>query len=429
MKSMTTNRTQENLEPWSTILRALICRSRSSLYFQSMSQSEKTLIVKNAPARMNVFVCLFGLLFFPMSGRGAEPPASDKQLRVSLFCGAGDSDPFWELFAGFMEAASSDFGLELKVHFAVGDRDLLATQLREACDRSDRPDAVVVQGFKSSGLRSLRVAERYGVPALLINAGLTERQKGRVGEPRDRLKHWIGEILPNDFSAGFKLANALIDEAVRDPKRIADDGRVHLLGLNGVVSDSASIQRVAGLNAAMADRSDVAVLEQVITADWQQSLARSRCRILHRRYPRATVIWTASDGMAIGAIEAMEDQGLIAGKDVVIGGVDATLDAMDRIEQGTLYASVGGHFMEGAWAVVLLHDFLKGLDPAKIPRHYASPMALVTKSNLADYRVELKPSTWKLIDFRQFSRFDRPELDSYQFEMVAADQKDDGEIE
>jgi ABC-type sugar transport system substrate-binding protein len=353
---------------------------------------------------------------------GADPAndadAADPNPEYSLvlFTGSEEDIPFWVLFADFMREASQDLGMELEVRYAGGSRLRMQNQIREVCERAKKPDAIVVHTFKLNGLKTLQLASQYDVPIFLVNAGLTANQKAQVGEPRTKLKNWIGEMLPDDEGAGYQLANALIDEARKDPTRLAPDGRVHLIGLNGVVSDGASIQRLAGLNRAVAERSDEAVLDQAIAAQWQQSVARRRCRFLHRRYPDSSVIWTASDLMALGAMEAMQDRGLEPGKQIIIGGVDASAEAMEQIEQGTLFASVGGHFMEGGWVAVMLFDYFHSLDLSRIPTHYASPMTLVTRSNLAAYRSALSKSTWQRFDFRQLSLHLHPERQQYHFD-------------
>ncbi len=370
-----------------------------------------------AVIRLLLYLLVLGVS--PAIAEADESPQTDESYSVWLFTGSEKDNPFWKLFVDFMEEATKDLGIELEVFYAEGDRNAMVGKISNVCQRANKPKAIVVHSFKFNGLNSLEVANRFKVPVFLVNAGLTDEQKQEIGEPRTKLKYWIGEMLPDDEVAGYRLANELIDEALKDPKRLDSEGRVHVIGLNGVVSDGASIQRVAGLEKAIAERSDEAVLDQVVAADWEQELAHSRCRILKRRYPDASVIWSASDHMAAGAIEAMRDRKQIPGKDVIIGGVDASPEAMELIEQGTLHATIGGHFMDGGWVAVLLHDYLRGLELNQIPTHPASQMELVTRDNLANYQATLTPSTWKRTDFRKLSRFHHPKLEEYEFGLNA----------
>ncbi|EMI17279.1 sugar ABC transporter periplasmic protein [Rhodopirellula maiorica SM1] len=113
----------------------------------------------------------------------------------------------------------------------------------------------------------------------------------------------------------------------------------------------------------------------------------------------------------------MRDLENTPGIDVIIGGVDATPEALDLITRGVLFATVGGHVMEGGWGIVLLHDFFNGIDLARIPTHYDSPMRLITRDNLAAYRAVLNRATWRNTDFRKFSLLDRPNQSNYRFDL------------
>ncbi len=336
-----------------------------------------------------------------------EPADGKAEHRVVFFTGSGPDSPFWELFIEFMEAASSDLGITIEVNLSHDNRNKMVSEVRRICEADDKPDAIIIHSFKRTGPILLDIANRNKVPVFMVNSGLTGEQEKKVGEPRERLRHWIGVMLPDDFQAGYDLAIALIDEARKDPKRLAPDGRVHVIGLSGVASDTAASEREKGLLKAIGDRSD-AVLDQVVQADWIRSRAERRCRVLYRRYPHASVVWAASDDMAAGAINAIEDLGRTPGKEVIIGGIDATLEAIENIEKEnpSMFATVGGHFMEGGWVAVLLHDYFKGFDMTRLPRQFDSPMTLVTRENLDMFESLLNEDLWELADFRQLSRVD-----------------------
>ncbi|MCM2373109.1 ABC transporter substrate-binding protein [Aporhodopirellula aestuarii] len=365
-----------------------------------------------------IFAFVFFAILFTFAGHrtwGGDAVEKDRKPRVLLFSGSDKDDPFWILFTDFMSVAADQLGFELKVHFADGSLNAMASLMRVECERKVKPAGIVIQSFKRGGPRFLRIANSYRIPVFLVNSGLTAEQSAITGEPRTHLEHWIAEMLPDDYGAGFQLANALIDEARKDPAKISADGRVHIIGLSGTVSHGASVQRAAGLMDAIAAREDEAILDQMVSADWKRGYAKNRCRILHRRYPEASIVWAASDQMALGAAQAIRDRGFVPGKDVVIGGVDATREGLKAIEKGTLAATVGGHFQEGGWVAVILHDLVHGLDLEKIPTHFVSPMTLVTAENMATYRAGLRAKQWKQIDFLQFSRLHQPESDNYRF--------------
>ncbi|EMI53433.1 ABC transporter substrate-binding protein [Rhodopirellula sallentina] len=361
---------------------------------------------------------LLGCLFaYPVSlACGDERIDADVKPRVVVLIGSDEDDPFWIQFAEFMNVAAGQLGLDVHFHFADGSLETMSSLVRAECERNVKPSCLVVQSFKRGGLRFLRIANSYKVPVFLINSGLVAEQKEKAGEPRQHLKYWISQMLPDDYGAGFDLTNSLIDEAKKDPNRLGPDGRVHVIALGGTVSHGASLHRTAGLMDAIAARSDEAVLDQLVAADWKEGFARSRCRFLQRRYPDASVVWTANDQMAMGAIEAVRDRGLVPGNNLIVGGVDATRQAIKAIQDGSLSATVGGHFQEGGWVAVVLHDYFNGLELSRIPTHFTSPMRLITSDNVDDYQKSLRAEQWQRIDFKQFSKLDQPDSQAYHFQ-------------
>lgn len=337
---------------------------------------------------------------------------------IVLFTGSTKHNPFWDLLIGFMGEVSDDLKMQVHVKFARGSRKRMISQVREVCRQSDPPDAIVIQGFKRTGPDILRIANRHGIPIFLTNSGLTDQEKAAVGQPRTKLKNWIGELLPNDKDAGQQLARTLIEKARQDPARLGPDGKVHVIALNGEAAQSASIERQKGLVAAIEQEQD-AVLDQLVAVDWDREFARKRCRFLLRRYPHVSVIWSASDLMALGAIEAVREQGLVPGKDVIIGGVDATPEALALIEDGVQYATVGGHFKDGGWVAILLHDYLKGADFEPQGTQYDSRMTLILEDNLEAYRSEVTRSAWEKTDFKTFSRHFATGMKDYPFRVEA----------
>ena len=345
------------------------------------------------------------------------------QYHVAMFCGSDADNPFWTLFADFMRVAGKDLGIKVDINFTSGNREEMIKRIRNACDAPDKPDAIVVQGFKKNGLNCLRIANEYMTPVFTVNSGLTKEEAQSLNDSREELPFWIGELLPDDKGAGYQLAIELINQA-RARNLQAPDGKIHVIGLNGTVSDGASIERLAGLNQAIAECSEFAVLDQAISADWSREKARSRGRILHRRYPEAAVVWCASDLMAAGAIDGMKERGKAPGDDIIVGGVDASSQAMDLIEKDLLGATIGGHFKDGGWVLLLLYDYFNQVElrAGKKPARYKSAMQLVTAAKLGKFKDAVNPENWQRIDFRQFSRHDHPEREAYPFESGIAQQ-------
>ncbi len=329
----------------------------------------------------------------------ADPPlqrAKRGKKRVALLI--PHEDLFWRDFQAFMKAASEQVGLEFECYVAHNNREQMKEQLRMITRGKDRVDAVVFQNFKQSGKDLLRIADEAKVPAFLVNAGV---EASACGAPREPLEHWIGSMLPNDEGAGFSLGNLLADEA----KRLGltgSDGKVHMIGLAGIVSDTSSIDRIRGFERAVAKRDDV-VLHQVVPTDWSFEDGKLKVEALLKRFPSTTVVWAASDPLALAAVESLKRLGKEPGKKSVVGGVDWTAEALDAVRSGELYTSIGGHFMEGGWVAVLLFDYLEGRDFVSKRASFMSPMLPITQSNVDRYYGAITAAKWGDVDFRGLS--------------------------
>lgn len=329
------------------------------------------------------------------SASESEAPPRSGAKRVAMFI--PHEDLFWRDFIGFMKSASKQLELELEVHLAENNRELMKEQLRKATAGPGRVDAVVFQNFKKCGEDLLKIADDAGVPAFLVNAGVGKS----YGAPRERHSNWIGTMESDGESAGYALASLLADEA-KKRGLLNGDGKVHMIALAGIVSDAGSSERVQGLQRAVAERGDI-VLHQVVPTDWSREEGKRKAAVLLERFPLTVAVWAASDPLALGAVESAKALGRKPGEDLILGGFDWTHEALDAVERGELYTTIGGHFMEGGWALVLVHDFLAGKDFAKKQVEFQTPMRPITKENVSRYSPVISAADWGNFDFLQLT--------------------------
>ena len=342
-----------------------------------------------------------------------------KTHQVALFSPLGSS-PFWTLVANLAGEAANDLGIEFRLYDAELNHFKMIEQVREAVTGPNKVDAVVFPNFKRSGLPILKIAEEAKIPTFLFNSPIGAEQD--AGKPREKFKYWIGEMLPDDTGATMSLANVLIEEAKRKGK-VASDGKVHIVGIGGIISDSASIVRVNGFKKAMRNRTDV-VLHQVVATDWGPEKGKQKFLGLIKRYPQTTAVWSASYRITDGIVEGMYEIGLRPGKDVMVNTLILNEDVLKAIKSGQLAATAGGHYIEGAWVMVLLYDYFHGIDFAQESLRMKTPMEIVTKENVDFYigkltKEKLSKTNLKRIDFTRFSKKFNLGLKKYNFSLEA----------
>ncbi len=166
---------------------------------------------------------------------------------------------------------------------------------------------------------------------------------------------------------------------------------------------------------AVADARDV-VLDQVVYAGWTREKAAEQGEWLFERYPGARLVWAGNDLMAFGAMQAWEKRGGAPGKDAWFSGVNTSREAMEAVRSGRLACLAGGHFITGAWSLVLLHDYAHGRDFADEGLELDRPMFAVFDDKSAQrYEALFGENTFDRIDFRRYSRVLNPQLKRYDF--------------
>jgi Periplasmic binding protein domain len=130
--------------------------------------------------------------------------------------------------------------------------------------------------------------------------------------------------------------------------------------------------------------------------------------------PRIDALWAANDPMAIGAIAALREAGYRPGVDVMVGGLNWSQAAVDRVLKGEMVLTHGGHFLLGAWAMVILRDYHDGRDFAEEDVRLQFPMGAFDLP-VARRFPEIGKVDWRRVEFARFSKTRNPAVTRYNF--------------
>ncbi|MHB2242126.1 ABC transporter substrate-binding protein [Pseudomonas monsensis] len=325
-----------------------------------------------------------------------------------LFLNPGSTqEAFWLSYSQFMQAAARDLGIELQILYAQRQPELTIAQARLALQGPNRPDYLMFVNEQYVAPQILRLAENSGVKLFMVNAALTPNQQALVGERPDR----IGSLVPNDEEGGYLM----MKELIRLHPPVAANEDIELLAFSGLKITPSAQLREHGMQRALAEHPQVR-LRQMVYSGWMQQRAYEQARQLFSRYPKVSLVWSANDEMAFGAMRAFAETGKTPGKDALFSAVNTSPAALQAVIDGRLSALVGGHFTLGGWALVELHDYQQGVDlnqyggrDRQIPllqlidKHHARQM--LAMGNTPNYGVS----------FRKLSAKGRPSSYRYPF--------------
>jgi ABC-type sugar transport system substrate-binding protein len=314
------------------------------------------------------------------------------------------TDPFFMQVEAVARVAASQLDLELTIINGDGNR-LLQHQKLTAYLQKHQPDYAIVQPFSSAGVQLMSLLAAYPVKFITLESLWQPDEAQKIGRPGERYPNWLAELYYDNSEASKALTTALLDACPQSNQ---------LVGINGLINYETD-RRAEGVYQAMRQRGGT--VHQIVNGKWDRQLAAEQSLQLLRRYPASRLIWTASDWMALGVLEALRPptDGLYC-----IGGFDWIPEAQKAIEQGKLQASAGGHFTMAAFALVLIYDHVHGNLPQPLPDVPLLQLDILTRHNLPAYQPLLRAGQWQQIDFRQFSRTHNPALPHYNFSVHTA---------
>ena len=295
-----------------------------------------------------------------------------------------------------MQAVADDLDIDLKIRYSD---DFRNQSMGYAILNAHDPPQYFMTGFWSHTAEQIQKANELGVKVFVFNTGIPPKSIKLIGRPREEYQNWIAEMTPDDRVAGNILANILIEDAEEK------FGTARVLALLSSKSPySGASYRIKGLESSIR-RHKNAVLEKRLYAFWNFSIA-SKLTSNYMSYKKTpNVIWSLDDNMALAATSAVRKLNIEPGKQILIGGFNWSEDGLKAVANGSMHVLMGGHFFEGAYALILIHDHFHGIDfGPELGYEIKTPLFPITSNNVEEYTKKLSTFNWQKIDFKQYSR-------------------------
>lgn len=322
-------------------------------------------------------------------------------------------DPFFKHVERYTKIAAQNLALELDVIYGEGNRLWQLEQLSRYFSKQ-QPEYIVVQIY-SGGAKALMdfLAGYPATKVITLERIILPKESEAIGIPGDKYPNWFAEIYFDNVHASRSLTKTLLAHC----RAKALQGRKGVIGLNGANGFEAEQRGFAATATTQLD--DDFLFHQVVPSQWLRELAASQSEQLLRRYPDTSVIWAASDWLALGVLDMLQSSNLSAA-DYCVGGFDWIPQSIEKIKTGEMVASAGGHYMMGAWAMVAIYDHWHD----RLPEHLlkgapAFELEVISANNLNDYLPLLTTDYWQNFDFRKLTFKHNPEQHNYSFQFGA----------
>ena len=273
---------------------------------------------------------------------------------------------------GMMEYAGSLEDVDIQVEDALNDVGKQLDQINNFI--ASGVDAIIVNPVDTSATHAMSdAANTAGVPLVYVN-----REPINVDSMPDN-QAFVGSDERESGSLQTVAICDMLGAAGKDPAEIYI--------LMGELSNQAAVVRTQDISDVI-EGGECAVEIDVIdrqTANWQRDEAQDMMtNWLSTGQPFDAVI-ANNDEMAIGSIQAMKASG-IAMEDVVVGGIDATRDALLAMAAGeldvTVFQDAAG---QGAGSIDAALALARG---EEVDRKVYIPFQLVTPENMSDFTTQ-----------------------------------------
>lgn len=316
--------------------------------------------MKKILAILLVLVLALGMLTACGGGAEEKAPAGDTVTIGFAQCNLNDTFQTYVVDAATEKA--DELGYKLDVQDAQED----------VVKQQDQVNAMIEQGYDAIMVVPVDTAAMGPITDAVTAAGIplvyVNRNPFGTEEPPAGV-YYVGS---QEIVAGQLQGQFLVD-------KMGEKGGVGIL--MGILSNEGAVKRTEGNEEILAKYPDIKILAKE-TGEWQYDKGMAITENWLTAYgDELTAILANNDGMAIGALKALETADR---EDVIVVGVDAIPDAVNLVAEGKLDATVLQDAEgQGAGGVDVASKAIAGETPSAITW---IDFVLVTPENVADFQ-------------------------------------------
>lgn len=318
----------------------------------------------------------------------AEAKGAEKQLKIGIIVPTLDAQ-FWNNYVSFAKAGAQALGVNLVVLNANNQPDKMPKYIEDLV--SQGVDGMIVVPYWASDKVALKNTKNANIPLIFADTYSDV-------QPQDaQYPNYIAFIGPSDESAGYAMAIALFGAMKPDA-----NGKKVIGVVDGTPGTSVAIDRAKGLDRALKEHPEV-VLAGRVNGNFVRDQSQTAFAALYQAHPEITGVWAANGGTATGVMTAIQNAGKVPGKDVLVVGMDLNPENVQAVKDGKLLFDIGGHWLQGGFAVVLMYDYLHGFKIPKDQSNMKISLLPLTQDKVALFE-KIYPNGVPAYDFKAHSK-------------------------
>lgn len=314
-------------------------------------------------------------------------------LVAALFVGCGQEEPAAEVKEAVTEAIEAATEGEMKDTYTIGVAgssfaDKWMTYLYDAIEASAAEmgniEIILTDGKDDSSTQLANVENMIiqGVDAIVLIIVDPTGAKPFIKVCEDAGVPLVGVNRIFEGATTY-VGSESIDAGLMQMEWVAEelDGKGQIVVLQGAPGHEAAEKRTEGNEQIVANYPDMEII-RMDTGKWDRAKGMEITENWLQSGDDIAAIVANNDEMAIGAIRALEAAG-IADDDMIVAGIDATIDALEYVKTGELDVTVfQSPFAQGEQGLIAAVKLIKG---EAVDAFVNVPFELVTSENVDEY--------------------------------------------
>ena len=224
-------------------------------------------------------------------------------------------------------------------------------------------DAIILAPVVETGWEPvLREAKRAGIPVVLVDRGV------KVSD-----KSLYATLIASDFVEEGAMAAEWLAKKMK--------GKARIVELQGTPGAAPAIDRKKGFEEVLEDHPGMTIIKSQ-SGDFTRAKGKEVMEaFLKAEGKRIQAVYAHNDDMAIGAIQAIKEAGLVPGRDVVLVSIDGVRGAFEAMIRGELDATVECNPLLGPAAFDAVEKLVRG---EKLPKKTVVKDRLFEKATAAE---------------------------------------------
>jgi ribose transport system substrate-binding protein len=309
---------------------------------------------KRMKKTMAFFMVLVMACLLPSYSMGA-----DKKFIVGFVPRAFVSVYFVTMADAVKEAAAKNPNIEVQIVSPVNQSDIEG-QIKIIEDLTQKKvDLLAVSvNDPNAVVPSLKEAQSAGIPVIILDA-ITPL-------PGIEVLSLVGS---NNEDGGEIVAKNVLGLCKKGCKMAI---------LEGVPGQYANEMRLKGFRTIIKDHPEVKVVASQ-PANWQRELAMTTMENILQANPDINIVWGVNDGMALGALKAIQNAGKL--NQIKILGYNGDKEAVEAVSRGLLYSTILQQPAEIGRTVIKIAEMISDGKKAQVPKLITIPIVNVKKDN------------------------------------------------